>query len=274
GERGRRAGLYPAGRRRGHSGAGRGGGAAHTGEAMAERPMVDAGPGGAGARLHYGWIVLGTMTVLLLAASGVRSSFGVFIKPMEAEFGWDRTSMSVVAAMSLFFYGAVGPFVGRLADRFGPRGILAASAVLIGAGTLGTATVVTLWQLYLTAGTLTAIGAGGVSMSVAAAVAARWFDARRGLVRGIAGGGRPAADRAPGDGLDGVVGLAPDLRHPRRGLHPRDRAAGPGADPQRPAGARARPVRRRPGAAPKTVAEIAGERTGFGQAARTLPFWL
>src|SRR5262249_43086978 len=192
GERGRRAGLYPAGRRRGHSGAGRGGGAAHTGEAMAERPMVDAGPGGAGARLHYGWIVLGTMTVLLLAASGVRSSFGVFIKPMEAEFGWDRTSMSVVAAMSLFFYGAVGPFVGRLADRFGPRGILAASAVLIGAGTVGTATVVTLWQLSLTAGPLTGIGAGGVSMSVAAAVAARWFDARRGLVLGIAGGGMAA----------------------------------------------------------------------------------
>ena len=68
-------------------------------------------------RIHYAWIVLGAITVLMLAASGVRSSFGVFIKPMEAEFGWDRTSMSAVAALSLFLYGAVGPFVGRLADQ-------------------------------------------------------------------------------------------------------------------------------------------------------------
>lgn len=63
------------------------------------------------ARVHYGWIVLGAVTLILLATAGVRSSFGVFIKPMEAEFGWDRTS--------LFISGAVGPLVGRLADRWG-----------------------------------------------------------------------------------------------------------------------------------------------------------
>jgi hypothetical protein len=45
-------------------------------------------------RVHYAWVVLATVTTLLLAASSVRSSFGVFIRPMEAEFGWDRTSMS------------------------------------------------------------------------------------------------------------------------------------------------------------------------------------
>jgi MFS family permease len=143
-------------------------------------------------RIHYAWIVLGAVTVLMLAASGVRSSFGVFIKPMETEFGWDRTSMSAVAALSLFLYGAVGPFVGRLADRMGPRGVLSVSVILLGVGTLGTAAVVTLWQLYLTAGFLTALGAGGAAMAVAAALATRWFDTRRGLVLGIAGGGLAA----------------------------------------------------------------------------------
>ena len=143
-------------------------------------------------RIHYAWIVLGAVTVLMLATSGVRSSFGVFIKPMETEFGWDRTSMSAVAALSLFLYGAVGPFVGRLADRMGPRGVLGVAVVLLGVGTLGTASVVTLWQLYLTAGFLTALGAGGVAMAVAASLATRWFDTRRGLVLGIAGGGLAA----------------------------------------------------------------------------------
>ena len=35
------------------------------------------------ARVHFAWVALGT-AVSLLAASGVRSAFGVFIKPMEA----------------------------------------------------------------------------------------------------------------------------------------------------------------------------------------------
>jgi MFS family permease len=228
-------------------------------------------------RLHYAWVVLGTVTFLLLATSGVRSSFGVFIKPMEAEFGWDRTSMSVVAALSLFLYGAVGPFVGRMADRLGPRSVLAAAAVLVGAGTLGTAAVVTLWQLYITAGVLTALGAGGVAMSVAASVAARWFDTRRGLVLGIAGGGMAAGQLliVPlamaltvswgwrwtfiflGVGfLLLVVPLALALIR----NDPREMGLTPYGAGQ--------------AAVPKTEVEMAAERTSFGQAARTLPFWL
>ena len=138
-------------------------------------------------RVHYAWVVLGAVSLVILGGSGIRSAFGVFIKPMEAEFGWDRTSMSVVASISLFLYGAIGPFVGRLADRWGARGVLAAGSVVVGAGTLGTAAVVTLWQLYLTAGVLTALGAGGLAMAVAASLLTRWFDARRGVVLGVVG---------------------------------------------------------------------------------------
>jgi len=61
-------------------------------------------------RIHYAWIVLGTVTLVILATSGTRSSFGVFIKPLEQEFGWDRTSMSAVAALSLFLYDRFGSY--------------------------------------------------------------------------------------------------------------------------------------------------------------------
>jgi MFS family permease len=136
--------------------------------------------------------VLGATTVILLAGSGVRSSFGIFIKPMEAEFGWDRVALSVVASLSLFLYGAMGPIVGRLADRWGPRGVLVAAVILLGTGAIGSSAIASLWQLYLTAGIITALGAGGAAMSVAASLATRWFDTRRGLVLGIAGGGMAA----------------------------------------------------------------------------------
>lgn len=236
------------------------------------------GWGGRGAgRIHYAWVVLGAVTLVLLATSGVRSSFGVFIKPMEAEFGWDRTSLSIVASLSLFLYGAVGPFVGRLADRWGPRGVFLVSTVLLGVGALATSWVVTLWQLYLTAGIVTALGAGGAAMSVAAAVAARWFDARRGLVLGIAGGGMAAGQLLIVPlamwltvtwgwrqtfivlGVGFLCVIVPLVVGFVRN-EPRDFGLAPyGA---------------REGARPETAAEIAAQRTGVLEAATTAPFWL
>jgi MFS family permease len=140
-------------------------------------------------KVHYAWIVLGAMMLALLASSGVRSSFGVFIKPLEQEFGWARTSLAAVASLSLFLLGAVGPIAGRMADRLGPRQVLVLASILVGSGALATAAVSDLWQLFLTVGILTASGAGGAAISVAASVAARWFEQRRGLVMGLAGAG-------------------------------------------------------------------------------------
>src|SRR5438445_12795284 len=116
-------------------------------------------------RVHPAWIVLGALTVCMLAGSGLRSVFGVYIKPMEAEFGWTRGALSGAAAVSLLLLGAAGPFVGRLADRWGPRNVIAISLVLLAAGTIGSAFVQRLWQIYVTSGLLMALGAGGVAIS-------------------------------------------------------------------------------------------------------------
>lgn len=140
-------------------------------------------------QVHYGWIVLLAVGVVMLAGSGVRASFGIFIRPMEEEFGWSRTSLSLVASLSLVLYGAVGPLVGRFSDRWGPRSVLAAAAVLLGLGTLGSSAVSSLPQFFFTAGVVTSIGAGGAALSVAATAVVRWFDARRGLALGAAGAG-------------------------------------------------------------------------------------
>src|SRR5207245_1635046 len=53
-------------------------------------------------------------------------------------------------------------------------------------GTIGSAFVQHLWQMYLTVGLLTAVGSGA-TQPTGAAVIARWFEARRGLALGIAG---------------------------------------------------------------------------------------
>jgi MFS family permease len=143
-------------------------------------------------RIHYAWVIAVVVVLTLMASAGLRSTFGVFIKPLEQEFGWSRTTLSTVAAVSLFIYGASGPFAGRLADRIGPRGILTGSMLVLGLGSLLSGWVGSLWQLALTSGLLMAAGAGGASVSVASSLAARWFESRRGLVLGLAGGGMSA----------------------------------------------------------------------------------
>jgi MFS family permease len=143
-------------------------------------------------RLHPAWIVLGALTLCLLASTGIRAVFGVYIKPMEAEFGWSRGALSGAAALSLLILGAVGPFAGRLADRWGPRRVIVLSLTLLGLGSIASAFVQSLWHIYLTAGVLMAVGAGGAALSTGSTVVARWFESRRGVAMGLAAGGMSA----------------------------------------------------------------------------------
>src|SRR3989441_2824788 len=142
--------------------------------------------------LHPAWIVLGAVTLCMMAGSGLRSVFGVYIKPMEAEFGWSRGALSGAAAISLLLLGAAGPAVGWLADRYGPRRVIVVSLLMLGSGAIGASFVQRLWHVYVTTGLLMALGAGGLAITTGSTVAARWFEARRGVAIGIAAGGMSA----------------------------------------------------------------------------------
>src|SRR5262249_23237936 len=89
-------------------------------------------------RSHYAWGVLGrgVVVVIRMRAGGLGGSFGVFIKPMEAELGWSRTSLSIAAALSLLVYGLVAPFAGRAADLWGARTVFSVSLAIISLGAI------------------------------------------------------------------------------------------------------------------------------------------
>jgi len=230
-------------------------------------------------RVHPAWIVLGALTVCMLAGSGLRSVFGVYIKPMEAEFGWTRGALSGAAAVSLLLLGAAGPFVGRLADRWGPRNVIAISLFVLALGAIGSSFIQTLWHVYVMTGVFMALGAGGVALTTGSTVVARWFEARRGLAIGIAAGGMSAGQLIViplamaltvwfgwrtsflwlGIGL--LVLVLPVCLGLIRN-NPEDRGTRPyGATGPAPTRAEAQATR------------VAG-RVGVSEAAQTLPFWL
>jgi len=145
------------------------------------------GGGPTEASLHYGWIVTAVTCLALLAVAGVRFSFGIFVQPLQQEFGWERSAISVTAVLSMLLYGALGPLAGRLADRYGPKSVLVTSVFLAGVGALASSTISRIWQFHLYYGLITSIGAGGAAMVTAAAMTSRWFVERRALVMGLAG---------------------------------------------------------------------------------------
>src|SRR6267142_1674536 len=114
-------------------------------------------------RLHYAWVVLATTTLVLLASGGVRAAIGVFVKPLEAEFGWSRTALSTAVAVSIALYGLTGPLVGRLADRWGPRWVLTGGVALVGIGTMAGAGVTQFWRFFVAVELISAIGSSATA---------------------------------------------------------------------------------------------------------------
>ena len=89
-------------------------------------------------RVFYGWWVTLAFAVMVFLSTGIRFIVGPFLKPIVADLGLDRASFSLVVSLSLFLYGALQPFVGRLVDRVGARALMVAGTLLLGASLAST----------------------------------------------------------------------------------------------------------------------------------------
>lgn len=135
--------------------------------------------------IHYGWVMVAVTFLTSLISSASVGAPGVFILPLEKEFGWSTTQISSALSIRLLLFGLMAPFAAALMERFGLRRVVVSALTIIAAGLLASLAMTQAWHLILLWGFVVGFGTGMTAMVLGATVAARWFVARRGLVVGI-----------------------------------------------------------------------------------------
>jgi MFS family permease len=137
------------------------------------------------SRFTYGYIVVFACFSILLIIYGIHYTFGIYLKPILAEFGWSRATTSGAYSLSWLLQGPSSLLMGRLNDAYGPRKVLSLCGILLFAGIFLTTRISASWQLYLFYGVFAGIGTGGVYVPIVSTIA-RWFTEKRATMTGIA----------------------------------------------------------------------------------------
>lgn len=136
---------------------------------------------------HNRWtVIVGALIVQVVL--GTVYAFSVFVRPLEIEFGWNRTTTQWAFSIALATFAVTMIPAGRLQDRIGPRRVAAIGGVLLGVSFLLSALLVAAdrpWALYLTYGV---IGGAGIGFAYVCPIAAsvKWYPDKKGLVTGLA----------------------------------------------------------------------------------------
>lgn len=115
---------------------------------------------------------------------GTHYAFGVFLKPLVAEFGWSRAVTAGAFSVVMIVYGLSSIAMGRLSDRYGARVAIFCGGFLIGLGCFLSFWIHSVWQFYVFYGLIVGMGMGAAYVPMMSVVS-RWFVLRRGLAIGI-----------------------------------------------------------------------------------------
>ena len=132
----------------------------------------------------YSYLIVAACFGIQALGIGTHVAFGVFFKPLLAEFSWSRATLSGAHSLAFLMSGLLGILVGRLNDRVGPRIVMTVTGFLFGSGFLLMSWLNAVWQLYVFYGIVVGLGMSSVDV-IALSTIARWFVRRRGMITGI-----------------------------------------------------------------------------------------
>src|ERR1700681_4829948 len=135
--------------------------------------------------IHYGWVMVGVTFLTALITAGTVGAPGVFIVPLQQEFGWTTAEISSALSIRFILFGLMAPFAAALLNRYGLRNVTLSALLIVASALVASLLMTKVWHLMLLWGVVIGIGTGMTALVLGATIAARWFVARRGLVVGI-----------------------------------------------------------------------------------------
>src|ERR1700735_4449193 len=135
--------------------------------------------------IHYGWVMVGVTFLTALISAGAVGAPGVFIVPLQNEFGWSTAQISSALSIRFVLFGLMAPFAAALMNRYGLRNVALSALLVVASALLASLAMTKVWHLLVLWGVVIGFGTGMTALVLGATVAARWFNARRGLVVGM-----------------------------------------------------------------------------------------
>ncbi|MGH7375838.1 MAG: L-lactate MFS transporter [Candidatus Methylomirabilales bacterium] len=129
------------------------------------------------------WRIAGGLSMNL--ALGAVYAWSIFVRPLEAEFGWTRAQVSTVFTILVFVFGLTFIAGGRLQDKKGPFMVSVIGATLNAIGFFMCAWTTSTTWIFFWLGVVAATGQG-FGYATPIPVMAKWFPDRRGLAVGLA----------------------------------------------------------------------------------------
>jgi MFS family permease len=132
---------------------------------------------------YPGWRVALASAICLLVgfASLLVYTFGVFLKPVAAEFGWSRQAVSAAFGVAALAVAACSPLLGALLDRYPIRRIILPCLLVFGCGFASLSLLSNrLWHLYAVFAVLGIVGNGTAHLAYSRPLST-WFHERRGM---------------------------------------------------------------------------------------------
>ena len=136
---------------------------------------------------YPGWriVLAGFFGVMVSFAAIVPYTFGLFLKPLTASFGWHREATSAGFSIAALTVAAASPGLGFLLDRFRPRSIILPCIVVFSAAYASLALLTPhLLHFYLTFFVIGLVGNGTAYIGYSRAISS-WFNRRRGFALSI-----------------------------------------------------------------------------------------
>jgi MFS family permease len=132
---------------------------------------------------YPGWRVAlaSSACVFVSFASLLVYTFGVFLKPLTAQFGWSRQAASAAFGIAALAVAACSPLIGYLLDRYPARRIILPCLTIFGCAFASLSLLTpSIWHLYATFLVLGIVGNGTAHLAYSR-VLTTWFDERRGV---------------------------------------------------------------------------------------------